>query len=60
VVTKPSDRDFLEAIHRAPNKSFRRYNLVFENGVAHFEQDPICRAFDEILEELYGPSADQE
>jgi hypothetical protein len=43
---------------RRPDKSFRRYNLVFKDGVANFEQDPIRKAFDEILEELLGHPTD--
>jgi hypothetical protein len=33
---------------------------VFKDGVPVFERDPICKAFDEILEELFGYSSDQE
>lgn len=60
MVTEPSDKPFLEALMRRPNRSFRRYKLVFRDGVAHFERDPICEAFDEILEELCRQPADQQ
>jgi hypothetical protein len=33
---------------------------VFKDGAPIFERDPICKAFDEILEELFGRSPDQE
>jgi hypothetical protein len=59
MVTKVDDKPFLEAMRR-PNRSFRRYNLIFRDGTAHFERDPICKALDEILEELCGPQEDQE
>lgn len=60
MVKKVDDKPFLERLKAQPNRSFRRYSLVFKDGEPAFEQDPICKAFDEILEELYGPPADQE
>jgi hypothetical protein len=61
MVKESPDQAFLEALMRKPNRSFRRYNLVLKDGVAHFEQDPICKAFDEVLGELCGlPSEDRE
>jgi len=56
LVTELDDKPFLEALLRGPNRSFRRYNLIFKDGVAQFERDPICKAYDEILEELSGPT----
>jgi hypothetical protein len=60
MVTKVDDKPFLERLKAQPSRSFRRYILVFKEGVPVFERDPICKAFDEILEELYGSPADQE
>jgi hypothetical protein len=54
LVTELDDKPFLEALLRAPNRSFRRYDLIFKDGIAQFERDPICEAFDEILEEMFG------
>jgi len=59
MVAELDDKPFLEALRKHPNRSFRRHILVFRDGVAQFEQDPICKAFDEILDELSGPQADQ-
>ena len=60
MVTKVDDKPFLERLNVQPNRSFRRYNLVFKEGVPVFERDPICKAFDEVVEELFGPPADQD
>jgi hypothetical protein len=60
MVTNVDDKPFLERLKMHPNRSFRRYNLVFKDGEPVFERDPICKAFDEILEELFGYSSDQE
>jgi hypothetical protein len=60
MVTKVDDKPFLERLKAYPNRSYRRYILVFKDGVPAFERDPICKAFDEILEELCGPQEDQE
>ena len=59
-MTKPDDKPFLERLKARPNRSFRRYNLVFKEGEPVFERDPICKAFDEIVEELFGCSTDPE
>ena len=34
----------------------RRYDLTFENGEPVFTQNEIDRWFDEILEEMFGPT----
>jgi hypothetical protein len=60
MVTKVDDKPFLERLKAQPNRSFRRYILAFKDGEPVFERDPICKAFDEIVEELCGPPADQE
>ena len=60
MVTTPDDKSFLERLKAHPNRSFRRYNLVFKDGEPIFERDPICKAFDEIVEQLFGSPADEE
>jgi hypothetical protein len=60
MVTKVDDKPFLERLKAQPSRSFRRYILVFKEGVPVFERDPICKAFDEILQELFGCSIDRE
>jgi hypothetical protein len=60
MVRKSTDASNFEALLWVPSRSFRRYNLIFKDGAAQFVQDPICKAFDEIIEELYGPIADQD
>jgi hypothetical protein len=60
MVTNRPEISIIEALLKRPNRSFRRYTLVFRDGVAQFERDPIRKAFDEILEELGGPPADRE
>jgi hypothetical protein len=55
---KPENPEMIRRVYAAPNRSFRRYILVFKEGVPMFERDPICKAFDEILEELFGYSTD--
>jgi hypothetical protein len=60
MVTNPDDKPFLERLKAHPNRSFRRYNLVIKDGEPVFERDPICKAFDEIVEELFGYSIDPE
>jgi hypothetical protein len=60
MVKKVDDQPFLERLKTYPNRNYRRHILVFKEGVPVFERDPICKAFDEILEELCGPTADQE
>lgn len=59
-VMKTTNVDFVEALRRQRNKTFRRFNMVFEDGVAHFEQHPVCKIFDEVIEELYGPQEETE
>jgi hypothetical protein len=60
MVTKSDDMASLEELLCGPNRSYRRYILTFKEGVAQFERDPICKLFDEVLEELCGIPADRE
>jgi hypothetical protein len=60
MVTKVDDKPFLERLKAYPNRNYRRHILVFKEGVPVFERHPLCKAFDEILEELRGPLPDGE
>jgi hypothetical protein len=60
MVTKVDDKPFLERLKAQPGRSFGQYILVFKEGMPVFERDPICKAFDEILEEPCGPLPDDE
>ena len=41
------------------SKSHRRYDLTFVNGEPVWTQNEIDRWFDEILEEMFGPSSEE-
>jgi hypothetical protein len=60
MVTEIDDKPFLERLMAQPNRSFRRYVLVFKDGEPVFERHPLCKAYDEILEEMFGPLPDND
>jgi hypothetical protein len=59
MVTTVDDKPFLERLKAQPNRNFRRYNLVLKEGVRYWSVTRSAKLFDEILEELCGPQADQ-
>jgi hypothetical protein len=42
---------------KVPQKAYRTYKLTFENGEPIFTLSEIDRIFDEVFEEMFGPSA---
>jgi hypothetical protein len=59
-VTEIDDKPFLDRLKSHLNRNHRRYILVLKDGLPMFERHPLCKAYDEILDELFGPAPDPE